>query len=209
MSAQEPLDVKRLRLLTGIYDLANADVMAFLTQEQWRPIATSLGLTEDQANAAVMYLERKRLILFRATQWLISITEYGIDEVEAARRQPERGTREFPAAVTLNIIGEMHGSQAQIGSHGSTQVGTFRAFDIDAVRAFAGQLETRLHELELREDDRDELQSDLASLQAQVTSPRPKEAVIRPLLGSMRTVLLGAAGSAAGGALLGAINQLM
>ncbi|MFV8630663.1 hypothetical protein ACNRDB_14440 [Ralstonia pseudosolanacearum] len=86
------------------------------------------------------------------------------------------------------------GSQIQIGSNGATQNQT-QAADIEALKALIEALRGALDRGDVPRESDDELRADLATLQAQAASPKPKWQIIKATASSVRAVLENAAGS--------------
>lgn len=98
-----------------------------------------------------------------------------------------------------NFFGPVLGSQLQVASPGSAQVHE-TGLDLPALHAFVATLERVGDELQLAPDARGELEADLRTLHSQLASPKPKAAIRRETLCSVRTILEGATGGALGNA---------
>lgn len=94
-----------------------------------------------------------------------------------------------------NYFGNITGSQIQIGSDGSTQSQTSSMGNVEALSALIALLEQALRNGEVSTEICEDLQADLAYLQAQAASPKPKWPVIQSITGSIKSVLENAAGS--------------
>lgn len=90
-------------------------------------------------------------------------------------------------------FGDVSGSQIQIGSNGSNQAQT--GGDMATLSSLIELLRDAIQQGQVADEVRDELQAELATLQAQAASPKPKWAVIKATAGSIKTVLENAAGS--------------
>lgn len=91
-------------------------------------------------------------------------------------------------------FGDVSGSQIQIGSNGSNQTQKQSGSDMAALSALIELLHDAIQQGRVTEEVRDELQAELATLQAQAASPKPKWAVIKATAGSIKAVLENAAG---------------
>lgn len=112
-------------------------------------------------------------------------------------------TKEKAAAgrTTVNIdtyIGTMHQSQIQRDTQASVQTLTVNELDLEAVGKFVTQLEGALQGGKLPAEQLAELQADVASIKAQLGSPRPKHPFVRECLASIRRILENAAGEILG-----------
>lgn len=92
-------------------------------------------------------------------------------------------------------FGDVSGSQIQIGSNSSNQTQTQTGGDMAALSALIELLRDAIQQGRIEAEVRDELQAELATLQAQAASPKPKWAVIKATAGSIKAVLENAAGS--------------
>jgi hypothetical protein len=96
----------------------------------------------------------------------------------------------------------MVNSQIQQGSHGSHQVLTVSETTLSLVREFVHEFEAKINLLGLPATEHHEARSDIASVEAQLSSPKPKAGIIAEGLRSMRTILEGAAANAVASDLL-------
>ncbi len=110
---------------------------------------------------------------------------FSTKEQEMARKSPQ---------IVTNFYGAVHQPQLQQGNevavqaHGAIDIASVRAL-VDAAAALASNFKgSRAQELE----------AELATLKAQMSSPNPKAGVLRESLKSLRTILEGATGGAAG-----------
>lgn len=91
-------------------------------------------------------------------------------------------------------FGDVSGSQIQIGSNSSNQTQTHTGGDMAALLALIELLRDAIQQGRIEAEVRDELQAELATLQAQAASPKPKWAIIKATAGSIKAVLENAAG---------------
>ena len=91
-------------------------------------------------------------------------------------------------------FGDVSGSQIQIGSNSSNQTQTQTGGDMAALSALIELLRDAIQQGRIEAEVRDELQAELATLQAQAASPKPKWAIIKATVGSIKAVLENTAG---------------
>ncbi|WFC64813.1 hypothetical protein EWH21_21915 [Pseudomonas sp. REST10] len=91
-------------------------------------------------------------------------------------------------------FGDVSGSQIQIGSNDSNQTQKQSGSDMAALSALIELLHDTIQQGRVAGEVREELQAELATLQAQAASPKPKWAVIKATAGSIKGVLENAAG---------------
>lgn len=84
MTNLEKRRADRFRFLKRLYDVTDANKFAMGSVSE---IAAELGIGSDEVDNIVQYLEGKRWIEWRS-MGLVSITEWGIDEIETAESGP-------------------------------------------------------------------------------------------------------------------------
>jgi hypothetical protein len=117
---------KRFRFLHALYDKTGGDEHSH--PSMW-DIGGDLGFSRPETELMVQYLKGEHLLTFAAMGGYISITHYGVLQVEQALSAPERPTQYFPPVINILQIGTVSGSHIQqAGSH-STLSGTCRTSD--------------------------------------------------------------------------------
>lgn len=124
--------------------------------------------------------------------WALLLEEQGITGEGFSFSKEEQTAA---GSVVFNI-GSMSHSQIQGGSSASTQTIHHSEIDIDEIRKLASKLRSSLSDLNLEKNAQEELEHEIATLDAQLGSPKPKSAIIRESSRSIRTILEGATGSA-------------
>lgn len=168
------------------------------------PLTPSLHFDGSQFRAIV---ETVRTAVLK---WAIELEKKGIhgSGVSFSSQEREKATSN---STTFNIetyIGSMQHSQIQRDVQSSVQTLTTNELDLEAV----AKLIERIDSLVKREAPGElllELQSDLASIKAQLASPKPKHPVIREGLRSLRSVLEQAGGNLAASGITGALTTLI
>jgi hypothetical protein len=160
-------------------------------------IGSRAGLTHQETVDVVNYAKGEGLIERVYLGGGIGISHYGIKEVEEALSRPDDPTEHFPP-VNMIHVEHMYGSQIQQGTYQSQQHLAFSSHQEQIIRALIEEYGDRLDELGLPDQDRAEAESDIATVRAQLSSPRGKPQVIWECLGSLRRILEGAAGGLAG-----------
>jgi hypothetical protein len=103
--------------------------------------------------------------------------------------QPEKPTIQHHSIT----VGSMNGSVIQQGtSHSQAEV----HFQIGDVKNLVEQIKTAMNDLPLSDEAKDELRSDVQTIEPQLSSLRPKLPIVGECLRSMRTILEGATGNA-------------
>jgi len=167
-----------------------------------------MDLPEDELADACAFLVSEGLIDGDKTLWnhfipyTIRLTHRGITEMERSRTAPEEPTDHFPPISVISIGGDNIGSPIQAGSPGAHQAVSMGDLDLNRVREIVTEFESQAGSLELSEDDAAQLRADMATVKAQVDSPRPNQRTIRDHLSSARAILENTAGGVAAAGLL-------
>ena len=125
---------------------------------------------------------------------IIAITHRGVLEVEELRDKPEVPTKHFPAFNVINV-GTMIGSQISQASPASSQQITIGTDEKSAIENLIRELREKTSELALQAEDLSELRAEIATLESQLQSSRPKSNILRECLRTVRGILEHAAGA--------------
>lgn len=198
MDALEIKKANRFKFLNALYEFTNGDTNAVVNL---RSIGEICGLSPNEAESAMLYLHNEHLAEHRTIGGGVGITHHGVVQVEQALAAPSRPTQYFPAVVNINV-GTMVNSQIQQGTSESHQHQSIKQNDIQSLHEFLTELSTALPSLKLKSADSCEVDADIATLNAQAASPKPKRPIITESLKSLRRVLEEAAGHAVSSDLL-------
>ena len=133
----------------------------------------------------------KRVDLVFLQPTLINRLEDLKNEKEFYKSSLERQT----SVVNIANIQRMEGSQLQQGTIESIQKGTFEIGNQKQLSEFIELLKDKLPELEISADDKSEIEADVATIEAQIKSNRPKIGIIKESLLSIKRILEGASGA--------------
>jgi len=134
--------------------------------------------------------------------WSIRLEQDGILGEGLSFTQKEVQAATGTSHNVNNFFGPIGTSNVLQGSPHATQVNVSVEFDISAVRQFVERLRGALPDLNLKGDKSVELEAELRTVESQISSPRPKSSILRESLRTVRSILEGAAGGAAGQMLL-------
>jgi len=182
---------KRFQFLNHMYEITGGSSRKFVNMFE---LGTELGFEQKEVSNIVQYLKGEHLVEHKTLGGGIAITHYGVKEVEEALSNPESSTTYFPP-VNIIQIHHMEGSQIQQGNVNSSQTGAFNLTKAEDIKAFVSSLKAKLDELQVGSGDKEEVLSDIETIESQLRSSRPKEGIVKECLKSIRTVLEGAAGS--------------
>jgi hypothetical protein len=193
MSTLTKRKTDRFRFLNRMYEISDGSEMKDISM--WE-LGKELGLSREETENVADYLKGEELIKFTAMGGWISITHYGIIEVEEAINNPDESTQYFPPVVNIMHINSMVGSQIQQGSHGSTQNQEINQNDLDAIQTLVGTLKEKIPDIPFDEDQRAEAEAELQTVEAQIKSSKPKVSILRESLTTLRNLIEGVASSA-------------
>lgn len=130
-------------------------------------------------------------------EWAMRLERDGIlgEGLSFSAEEVERATREGYHIENFLNVGNMHDSQVFQASSGATQEVHITQVAQDQVSSFVKEVTDSLGALELAGDEAKVAESDLATIEHQLASPRPKKGVIRESLSSLRNVFEGATGN--------------
>jgi hypothetical protein len=195
----------RFNFLKKVYDLCDGNENTMMNM--WG-IGNALGLEREETDKITQFLVGENLIKFVALGGELSITHYGVIKIEEAVSKPEKETQYFPPVNIINIH-HMENSQIQQNNISSTQESSWVISNNNDIRSFLEILKTKIHELNLSSDDELELNSEVATIESQLSSSRPKKGIIKETLLSIKKIIEGAAGGIVAGELLKYIPTLL
>ena len=195
MDALTKKKTDRFRFLHRLYERTNGDSHAL---EDMFEVGADVGLSRDETDLVMQYLDGEGLATHRAIGGAVAMTHSGVREVERALSKPETPTHYFPPVVNILHVQSMVGSQIQQGTHGSTQSQTqsISQNDLAAIQALLTQLQQNLGQLSLTPEALAEAQSELQTVEAQLRSSKPKPAILRESLRTLRNLVEGVASNA-------------
>jgi hypothetical protein len=212
MSEIEQRRADRLRVMAEIFKETGASQA---TSAALWPIRERLSFSDEYMGAIVDYLDEEGLIeplrtmTGTHTPMQTNVTHLGIKEMELSQERPEKPTDHFPPSVSITVNGNVTASPFQVGNVGSTQhsqVGdvTISTDAKKAITDFVSEFEAKATELEKEKSPEvvAEIAAEVATIKAQVNSPKPKKHFIKECLHSTRTILeIGAGGAVTAGLL--------
>ncbi|MDH3339764.1 MAG: hypothetical protein OEL84_00610 [Nitrosopumilus sp.] len=163
-----------------------------------RQISEPLNLKEGDARTIVQYLVGEDLLEITTHGFNIPsysdaslyIKHKGVVEVEQALSKPELPTPHFPASVVNNInIGTMTNSNISQASSGINQTITISPETKKELTDLINILKEFLEKEGLIQEQKDELISDISTIESQISSPKPKTGIISESLSSAKSIL--------------------
>lgn len=127
--------------------------------------------------------------------WSLKLEEDGILGEGMSFTPSEKETAEKMSYNINNFYGPVLSPQIQQHTSNSLQISTTKQFDLSELRSFIEELRQQLGKLNLERHIEQELQAEVTRVEAQLSSPKPKEGVIRESLSSIKRMLEGAGGA--------------
>jgi hypothetical protein len=183
----------RYLFLQKLYDDTDGNENDMLSM--WE-VGKELGFSHDQIKSIVDYLTGENLVEPKAMGGLISLTHWGIKEIEDSIENPDKPTEHFPAVNIVTNIGTMSNSILQQGTSHSTvnfQLDQIKGADLGDIIT---SLKTIQESLGLSKNAQLELTSEIETIESQRKSPNPKSVIITESLKTIRTILEAVASNA-------------
>jgi DNA-binding MarR family transcriptional regulator len=194
-SAMTELDIlnqKRFDFMKRLYEKTNANT---IHEANMNEIGKELKLNDGEIDTVTNYLEGEGLLEYSSMGGGVSITHYGIKEVEQALSAPQAPTEHFPPMVNITTIGTMQNSSLQQGTIASSQVITTTVQQSEDFEKLLNEIKIEISKLNLNDQDKNDIELQIGTLDNQCKSSRKNSAVINGTIDTMKTILKGAAGS--------------
>jgi len=183
----------RFKFLNRIYEVSNGRIGCMIDGEV---IGQEFGFDRGYSTDIYYYLNDEGLTEPMGAGIRLSLTHYGLKQIEEALSEPNESTTYFPPINIINI-GEMHGGAIQQGTNNSN-INITSNDTINNVNQYLDKLKefTNKH----IEDDniQQELKADIQTIKQQLKSPKPKNSIIKATIQSVKEVLIGASGGVIG-----------
>lgn len=184
MQTIEEKKKQRYQFLKKLYDKTNGSENIYVTSEE---ITDGLNINKEAISNIIDYLIEEHLIAIPAFG-VISITHYGICEVEAAESNPNKPTEHF---LPLNIIsiGNMTNSQIQQASPQAIQQYILNENKVEELKDIIASLKESMINFTLQPQQIADLESEIMTIEAQTTHSQPKSIIINTCLDSINRIL--------------------
>lgn len=134
--------------------------------------------------------------------WALKLEDEGILGEGLSFTQSEKEVAVHSPQNINNFYGQVNNLQIAQGSQKSIQVSSIFQLDISAINDFIKKLKDELPNIKLDSSKKAEIDSEIATIHAQIGSPNPKKGIVKESLQSIRNILEGASGSAVGQVLI-------
>ncbi|MEA2006251.1 MAG: hypothetical protein U9O50_08370 [Acidobacteriota bacterium] len=156
-------------------------------------LGKQLGFSKSFTHSICSYLNGKEMIEIMSRDGIVKILQPGIEEVENALSKPDEPTEHFPPVKNIIIIKEVTDSQIQIDSPHSIQIKADKELT-DKLEELNKFIKDNIEQLMLNEDDKQELQTEIQTIDIQLSSPKPKRNILKECVSSIRRIMEGATG---------------
>lgn len=211
MRAIEGIKEKRMKYLMTLYNLSDGD------PEKWFDIfeiGKNVGFDNNLTKSVVNYLENAEFLSLE-TENIVVITYKGICEVENSlsndvyfKQSPIESRIKIDTLVgNVTLIENMNNSNFTQTIPGNIQ----NNFDdsIPKIKKMIQSLNMNIDEFCLEKEKYIELQTDIRTLEAQISSNKPKKSIVEETLHSIRVILEGATGSLVASGIIVLITELL
>jgi hypothetical protein len=166
----------------------SADIQRSLTNGSGMDFPVTLVLSSSRI---VGILDSVRTIILN---WTLKLEENGVfgEGFSFSTQEKEKASRE-PQSIN-NFFGPISNSQIQVGNRDSVQIAASTSLDLKKVQDFLILLKESIDKLSVGVEEKKEIDSDIKSVEAQLSSPKPKPSMIKEGLSSIRKILEGAGG---------------
>lgn len=188
MKNLEQIKADRFRVLNHLYELTKGNEAQ--VEDMWE-IGEKLGLQRDETKRIAQYLKGEGLIETVTMGGGISITHYGIVQVEDALSHPETATEYFPPIINIIQIQNMNNSQIQQGTQDSTLITSMQLSESEnaSIIALLKEIKEALSDLVLSDRQQKDISGEIATVEAQLTTSLPKKSIINESLSSIKIIL--------------------
>ena len=167
-------------------------------------IGKELNFDKEYSTTIFYYLHSEGLVKPMGAGINLSITHYGVIEVEKALIEPDKPTTHFlPLNQYNNInIEVMNGGAIQQATPNSTINYTTSHEVLNDITAFIKDLKKIIENSNFEEEIKDEMQTDIQTIEVQINSKRPKPNILKETLKSIKTIVEGTLSGVASGLIM-------
>jgi hypothetical protein len=128
-------------------------------------------------------------------EWALKLEEDGILGEGMTFSEKEQEKASTTTYHITNNIGYMTNSQLQQHTINSNQTMEVKGFDYGQIKQFISEVKRNLEKLDINDDAKEELVTDIQTVELQLNSSKPKDKIIKEGLASIRNILEGIGGS--------------
>lgn len=188
------MDIKKVKqdrfvFLHKVYELVEGRTGYVL--DGWE-VGKELNFEKEYTTNIYYYLKEEGLVEAMGSGIRLAITHSGIKEIEEALSEPNKGTEHFLPINQYNInIGVMNGGAIQQATKNSTINYVNSIEIINEINNFTKELKNFISNSNLSNEEIEELQTDIQTIEIQSNSKKPKKEILKTSLTSIKTILEG------------------
>ncbi len=142
-------------------------------------------------------------------KWTLKLEEDGILGEAMTFTKEEKQVASSHVYNIQTFIGHMSHSQFQQDTRDSVQTMSINDIDIGKVMLILEEIKKAIKDITLPSETKDELSAEIATVETQAASPKPKMKIIKESLHTIRNILEGTAGSLLASGLLEKLKTLL
>jgi len=194
----------RFKFLNRIYEVSDGRTGFMINGET---VGKEFGFDRDYSKDIYYYLNDEGLTEPMGAGIHLSLTHYGIKQIEEALSEPDEPTEYFPPINIINI-GKMQGGVVQQGTSNSNIIITSNE-TISNINQYLDKL-NEFADNHLKDDSlQQEIRADVKTIKQQLKSPKPKKTIIKASIQSVKEILIGASGGLIGSLALPEVQNLI
>jgi hypothetical protein len=194
----------RFKFLNRIYEVSDGRTGYMINGET---IGKEFGFDRGYSTAIYYYLNDEGLTEPMGSGIYLSLTHYGIKQIEEALSEPNEPTEYFPPMNIINI-GKMQGGVVQQGT-GNSNINITSNETINNLNQYLDKL-NKFADKYLKNDSlQQEIRADVNTIKQQLKSPKPKKTIIKASIQSVKEILIGASGGLIGSLALPEVQNLI
>jgi hypothetical protein len=179
--------------------LENDFIQVFYSAEGSKALLTSIGRSTQVrliigVPSIVSLLDSVRTIVLK---WAMKLEEDNILGEGMTFTPKEKSTAKTATYNVTNFYGPVGSSQIQQQTSSSGQSLVVDTLDIESILRFLTEIKENMSGLQLSSEMEQKIKAEVDTIDAQVSSPKPKVSIVRESLSSIRRILEGAGGAIA------------
>lgn len=186
----------------GLYMPYPQHIINWLMERMDVPLQPSLLVPHTEVIGILDAVRNKVL------DWALQLETQGVLGEGMSFTEKEKQSAHTVTYQVTNNIGSMQNSQLQQDSPNATQSLTVN-MDLKQLAGFIEALKGQVDGLRLNSTEKDELCAEIATIEHQIASPKPKPVIVKESLNTVRSLLEGIAGSMIASGLLAQLSAIV
>lgn len=183
-------NIDRFNFLNKIYEISNGQT-AYMV-DGWEQVGKPLGFDWNYSKIICHFLNDEGLTEPMGAGIRLSLTHDGLKEIEKALNEPDKPTEHFAPVNnhynTINI-GKMEGGAIQQATNTSTINYTTSNEVLKGITELTKELKEFIAKEDLSNDEVEELETDIETIEVQSKSKKPKTEIFKTSLNSIKSIM--------------------